>query len=80
MTERRSAFSGRLECISILRIIGALGIALYHIGCFNEIIPTLQGGVHLFYCISGFLMMYTTQKKPKSSFVLKRLVRLIPLY
>lgn len=44
MTEHKYAFSGRLECISILRIIGALGIALYHIGCFNDIIPTLQGG------------------------------------
>ena len=55
-------FEGQIECISILRVVGALGIALYHIGTFNDHIATLQAGVSLFFCISAFLMMYTTQK------------------
>lgn len=73
-------FEGQIECISILRVVGALGIALYHIGTFNDHIATLQAGVSLFFCISAFLMMYTTQKGASSHFILKRLIRIVPLY
>ena len=48
-------FEGQIECISILRVVGALGIALYHIGTFNDHIATLQAGVSLVFCISAFL-------------------------
>lgn len=41
-------------------------------------IPT-GGGVSLFFTISGFLQMYTTQKKQKH-FLVKRLIRIVPLY
>lgn len=37
-------FSGKIECISILRIIGALGVALYHMGFLNGYVKSLQGG------------------------------------
>lgn len=57
-----------------------LGIALYHIGTFNDHIATLQAGVSLFFCISAFLMMYTTQKGISSHYILKRLIRIVPLY
>lgn len=40
-------------------------------------IPT--GGVSLFFTISGFLQMYTTQKEQKH-FLVKRLIRIVPLY
>lgn len=73
-------FEGQIECISILRVVGALGIALYHIGTFNDHIATLQAGVSLFFCISAFLMMYTTQKGASSHYILKRLIRIVPLY
>lgn len=74
-------FEGQIECISILRIVGALGIALYHIGTFNDHIATLQAGVSLFFCISAFLVMYTTQKGGiQSLYILKRLIRIVPLY
>lgn len=73
-------FEGQIECISILRVVGALGIALYYIGTFNDHIATLQAGVSLFFCISAFLMMYTTQKGASSHYILKRLIRIVPLY
>lgn len=47
--ENQKKFEGQIECISILRVIGALGIALYHIGTFNDYITTLQAGV-LYQC------------------------------
>lgn len=78
--ENRMKFEGQIECISILRVVGALGIALYHIGTFNDHIATLQAGVSLFFCISAFLMMYTTQKGASSHYILKRLIRIVPLY
>lgn len=78
--ENQKKFEGQIECISILRVIGALGIALYHIGTFNDYITTLQAGVSLFFCISAFLMMYTTQKRASDHYILKRLIRIIPLY
>lgn len=55
--ENQMKFEGQIECISILRVIGALGIALYHIGTFNNYIATPHAGVSLFFCISAFLMM-----------------------
>ncbi len=73
-------FAGQIECISILRVVGALGIAVYHIGTFNDHIDTLQAGVSFFFCISAFLMMYTTQKGVFSHYILKRLIRIVPLY
>lgn len=78
--ENRMKFEGQIECISILRVVGALGIALYHIGTFNDHIATLQAGVSLFFCISAFLMMYTTQNGVSSHYILKRLIRIVPLY
>lgn len=42
-------FSGKIECISILRTIGALGVALYHMGFLNGYIKSLQGGKLILY-------------------------------
>lgn len=78
--ENQTKFEGQIECISILRAIAALGIALYHVGTFNDYIATPHAGVSLFFCISAFLMMYTTQKGVPDHYVLKRLIRIIPLY
>lgn len=80
MAEFEEAFSGKIESISLLRMIGAAGIALYHIGTFNSYIETPQAGVSLFFCISGFLMMYTTQKGGTKNFLVNRLIRIVPLY
>ena len=39
-----------------------------------------SNGVSLFFCISAFLMMYTTQKGVPEHYILKRLIRIVPLY
>lgn len=44
-----NSFCGKIECISILRIIGALGVALYHMGFLNGYVKSLQGGKPIFY-------------------------------
>lgn len=80
MEHQQEKFEGQIECISILRVVAAIGIILYHIGVFNDYVPTLQSGVSLFFCISAFLMMYTTQKEESKKFILKRLIRIVSLY
>lgn len=75
-----NSFQGKIESIQLLRIIAATGIVLFHIQCFYSTGLYLEFGVHLFFVISAFLMMYTTQNIPKKHFVLKRLLRIVPLY
>lgn len=71
-----------LPCIQLLRFFAALGVMLSHVGFGDSYITNIAFsiGVNLFYCISAFLMMYTTQSGVPEKFVCKRLVRLIPLY
>ena len=68
----------KIDGIELLRILASLGIALYHVGCYGNRL-SLSLGVHLFFCISAFLCMLTTEK-PKKLFLLKRLLRILPLY
>ncbi len=71
-----------LPCIQLLRFFAALGVMLSHVGFGDSYITNISfsTGVNLFYCISAFLMMYTTQKSTPKHFISKRLIRLIPLY
>ncbi len=66
----------KLNSIQALRGIACLFVILTHI----EFIGVGAFGVELFFCISGFIMMYSTQKKEQPHFLLKRLIRIIPLY
>lgn len=68
MAEFEEAFSGKIESISLLRMIGAAGIVLYHIGTFNSYIETPQAGVSLFFCISGFLMIILHKRAVQKTF------------
>lgn len=77
MTEKD--FHGKIDSIQLLRVIASIGVALFHIQCFYATGLYLEFGVHLFFIISAFLVMYTTQKKPKI-FLRKRLLRVLPLY
>lgn len=72
----------RLEGISLLRLIATLGILLYHIGFGHTYFRflNLQVGVDLFFCISGFLILYTTKSKTAGEFLTNRLIRIVPLY
>jgi len=50
--------------------------------CHISFVDAGQFGVDIFFCISGFLVMYTTNKKGVSNkgFLLKKLLKILPLY
>lgn len=64
-----------LYSIQALRGIGAFLILLQHIPFIN----TGSFGVDLFFCISGFMAMYSTREETPH-FLTKRLLRIFPLY
>ena len=84
----------RIDEIQLLRGIAALMVCMFHLkGLLNT--PTTHigttffaggsMGVSLFFIISGFIMVYITRKSDGSklyvkNFMLKRLIRIIPLY
>ncbi len=69
------AIAKRCESIQLMRGMAALSVVIFHIGMFAN----GRFGVDLFFCISGFIMMYTTEKSSEK-FLLKRAVRIVPLY
>src|SRR5215469_9264499 len=85
-----------LTSIQVLRAVAALAVTLDHIvgyefgrqlGLFNALPhPSfLPSGVDLFFVISGFVMVYSSERhfeKPKApqQFFLRRLARIVPLY
>lgn len=75
MTDNRAFLNQKFESVQSLRGIAALFVLMQHI-CFIE-----RGsfGVDIFFLISGFIMMYVTQKDTEH-FVIKRVIRIIPLY
>lgn len=72
----------KLEGISIIRTVAMIAIMLYHIGYGYYYLKNIhfQSGVHLFFCISAFLIMYTTETRTANTFLKKRLIRIVPLY
>jgi exopolysaccharide production protein ExoZ len=81
--------------VQILRAVAALGVVLYHfqldlqrhLGLTN-LLPNLQWGscgVDLFFVISGFVMVYASEKLfgtqgGSGMFLVRRLIRIVPLY
>jgi peptidoglycan/LPS O-acetylase OafA/YrhL len=65
----------RFDSIQALRGISAVLVVLEHIRFFS----VGSFGVDIFFCISGFMMMFTTQERTRG-FFLKRLLRIVPLY
>ncbi|MCR5223941.1 MAG: acyltransferase family protein, partial [Bacilli bacterium] len=68
----------RIDFIQIIRLFAALFIILYHSGLAGE-----HGyfAVEIFNIISGFLLIYTTEKQISSKdILLKKIIRIIPLY
>lgn len=74
--------SPMLPCIQLIRFIAAIGVMMSHIGFGDSYLTGIvfSAGVNLFFCISAFLMMYTTQNNVQENFIKKRLIRLLPLY
>ncbi len=63
------------DSIQTLRGIAALFVVLEHVRFLN----CGAFGVDIFFCISGFMIMYTTHKNT-DFFLRKRLIRILPLY
>ena len=79
----------QLLSIQYLRGIAAIAVVLYHIRSraeslgYNGYWPSwLQGGVDLFFVISGFIMVVTVHRAQKSSleFMKDRIKRIVPIY
>lgn len=75
--------------IQALRAVAALMVVLFHVsglleptGFNSDWVNFGQRGVDLFFVISGYVMVYTTSRKPVSggAFFLNRVFRIVPLY
>lgn len=67
--------SNRFGSIQTLRGLAAIFVVLEHIRFLN----CGAFGVDIFFCISGFMIMYTTEKTTEH-FFRKRLIRIVPFY
>ena len=65
----------KFDSIQALRGIAALFVVVSHLA----FVGVGAFGVDIFFCISGFIMMYVTEKDTKH-FLVKRLIRIVPLY
>jgi len=77
-----SVSQNKFEGISLLRAVATVFIMLYHVGYGEYYLRNVNfsAGIHLFFCISAFLIMLTTEKRTAGVFLKRRLVRILPLY
>jgi len=69
--------SKKLDCLQVIRAIACLMIVF----CHTDYSGAGQTGVDLFFVISGFVIMLSTEKPfTIKSFALKRIKRIVPLY
>lgn len=74
--------ANKIDSIQIIRCVAAFTISLSHI-TFIVNKCNIVFGVDIFLIITGFLSIYTTNKKKSlnaKDFIIKKLVRLVPLY
>ncbi len=84
---------GRLGNLQALRAVAALAVVLFHVLETSvhqqrpvQLMALLSGwgawGVDLFFVLSGFVMVYTQQRRPRDAgrFLADRLWRIVPLY
>lgn len=78
--------SKRIDSIQAIRFIAAVCVSLFH---FGYISPHISGQtifdvkffINIFFCISGFFVVMSTENIDKrKSFLTRRFIRLIPLY
>ncbi len=76
----------RIDSIQAIRFIAALCVSLFHFGLISPYISghtiyDVKFFINLFFCISGFFVMMSTEKiERRKLFLTRRLIRLIPLY
>lgn len=83
----RARHSGKFVGVQYLRGIAALLVVLHHIrnpveGLFNPVAGYSAGqrGVDVFFVISGFIMFTAARDESFVQFLLRRVVRVVPLY
>ena len=78
--------SKRIDSIQAIRFLAALFVSLFHFGYISPVITgntifDVKFFVNLFFCISGFFVMMSTEKIEKRKlFLTRRFIRLMPLY
>lgn len=78
--------SKRIDSIQAIRFFAALFVSLFHFGYISSIITgntifDVKFFVNLFFCISGFFVIMSTEAIEKRKlFLTKRIIRLMPLY
>jgi exopolysaccharide production protein ExoZ len=75
----------QLDGIQYLRAVAALMVVLYHLNTYGgALLKTLTAqfasGVDIFFVVSGFIMLITSQRATPLSFLGRRIVRIVPLY
>lgn len=73
--EHKNFHDNHFNSIQVLRAIAALFVILEHVRFLN----CGAFGVDIFFCISGFMIMFSTHASTKH-FIKKRAIRLLPLY
>lgn len=73
--ELKPFHDNHFDSIQTLRGIAALFVVLEHVRFLN----CGAFGVDIFFCISGFMIMFSTHKSTEA-FLRKRLIRILPLY
>ena len=70
-----AGLQNKIESIQVFRFFAAFSVMLVHMPIFEF----GHWGVDIFFVISGFIMMYITEKN-NNYFLIKRFIRIIPLY
>lgn len=73
--EHKAFHDNHFYSIQVLRAVSALFVILEHVRFLN----CGAFGVDIFFCISGFMIMFSTHKSTKH-FIKKRALRILPLY
>ena len=68
-------YNNRFDGVQLLRALAAFSVVINHMA----FVENGGFGVDIFFCISGFIMMYVTEKGAHH-FISKRIIRIIPLY
>jgi exopolysaccharide production protein ExoZ len=73
----------KFTSVQVLRGLAALMVVFYHLPApLGAASPFLNAGVDIFFVISGFVMVASTQNAPRDAgmFLLQRFIRIVPLY
>jgi exopolysaccharide production protein ExoZ len=95
----RPAFEGEIQSLQFLRFLAALMVVVYHAGfaarqhgllgpaqdAWLDLTAIGKSGVHIFFVISGFIMVYATRHSGRDGqatgrFLYRRVVRIYPIY